>query len=82
MSTLLDLKSALITLLNGETWSQPFTAVWVYQPEIELADLVGLTVVVLPASVKRSVISAGSPQLGQSKSRSWSACAGLWLSGA
>ena len=56
MSMIVDIADALVTLLNGETFSQTFTAVRKHLPQYKLAQMDTLHVTVVP---KTEVISAG-----------------------
>ena len=47
----IEIADALKDELNGQTFSQPFTAVRAYQPTYELKDMAALHVTVVPKSV-------------------------------
>ena len=51
MSVLVDLANAMVTSLNGGTFSVPFQAVRGYRPAVELKDLEAVQVTVVPKAL-------------------------------
>jgi len=50
MAAIIDFADAIVTALNGQDFSQEFTAVRRYRPEYDLADMGTLHVTVVPKS--------------------------------
>lgn len=62
MAVILDIADAVVTELNSTEWSQEFTAERRYRPELKLADLATLHVLVVPRSVESSTATRSGYQ--------------------
>ena len=62
MSTIADIAEAVVTALNGHTFSQPFTAARAYRAAFDLAEMKDLHVTVVPKGVEMSTAGRGLSQ--------------------
>jgi len=62
MSTIADIAEALLTALNGHTFSPPFTAVRAYRAAFDLKDMKDPHVTVVPKGVEISTAGRGLAQ--------------------
>ncbi|GMV98444.1 MAG: hypothetical protein AMXMBFR83_27940 [Phycisphaerae bacterium] len=62
MALIADIAEAIVTALNGHTFSQPFTAARAYRPVFDLKDLEDLHVTVVPKGVELSTAGRGLAQ--------------------
>ena len=60
MSQIVDIADAVVEELNGESFSQAFTAVRAYVPRYEVKDLKDLTVTVIPGPLAIEGATRGS----------------------
>ena len=60
MSVLVELADAIVTSLNGDTFSVPLSAVRGYRPAVELKDLEALQVTVVPKALTISAATRSS----------------------
>ena len=59
MALIADIAGAVVTALNGHTFSQPFTAARAYLPVFDLKDMKDLRVTVVPRGVEMSTAGRG-----------------------
>jgi len=59
MALIADIAGAVVTVLNGHTFSQPFTAQRAYLPAFDLKDMKDLHVTVVPKGVEMSTAGRG-----------------------
>jgi len=59
MAMIADIAGAVVTALNGHTFSQPFTAARAYLPVFDLKDMKDLRVTVVPRGVEMSTAGRG-----------------------
>lgn len=59
MALIADIAGAVVTALNGHTFSQPFTAARAYLPVFDLKDMKDLHVTVVPRGVEMSTAGRG-----------------------
>jgi len=62
MSTIANIAEAVVTALNGHTFSQPFTAVRAYRAAFDLKDMKDLHVTVVPKGAEMSTAGRGLSQ--------------------
>ncbi|HPD17396.1 MAG TPA: hypothetical protein PLE19_20860 [Planctomycetota bacterium] len=62
MALIADIAEAVVTALNGHTFSQPFTAARAYRPVFDLKDLTDLHVTVVPKGVELTTAGRGLAQ--------------------
>lgn len=62
MSTIADIAEAVVTALNGHTFSQPFTAARAYRAAFDLKDMKDLHLTVVPKGVEMSTAGRGLSQ--------------------
>jgi len=62
MSTIADIAEAVVTALNGHTFSQPFRAARAYRAAFDLAEMKDLHVTVVPKGVEMSTAGRGLSQ--------------------
>jgi len=59
MAMIADIAGAVVTALNGHTFSQPFTAARAYLPVFDLKDMKDLRVTVVPRGVEMTTAGRG-----------------------
>jgi len=59
MAMIADIAGAVVTALNGHTFSQPFTAARAYLPVFDLKDMKDLHVTVVPRGVEMTTAGRG-----------------------
>ncbi|MFB3894542.1 MAG: hypothetical protein ACE15C_21275, partial [Phycisphaerae bacterium] len=59
MALIADIAGAVVTALNGHTFSQPFTAARAYLPVFDLKDMKDLHVTVVPRGVELTTAGRG-----------------------
>ena len=62
MSTIADIADAVVTELNGHSFSQPFTAARAYLPVFDLKEMKDLHVTVVPKGLELSTAGRGLAQ--------------------
>jgi len=62
MARIADIADAVVTALNGHTFSQPFTAARAYRPVFDLKDMTDLHVTVVPKGVELTTAGRGLAQ--------------------
>jgi hypothetical protein len=62
MALIADIAEAVVTALNGHTFSQPFTAARAYRPVFDLKDMTDLHVTVVPKGVELTTAGRGLAQ--------------------
>jgi hypothetical protein len=62
MALIADIADAVVTALNGHTFSQPFTAARAYRPVFDLKDMTDLHVTVVPKGVELTTAGRGLAQ--------------------
>lgn len=62
MALIADIAEAIVTALNGHTFSQPFTAARAYRPVFDLKDMTDLHVTVVPKGVELTTAGRGLAQ--------------------
>lgn len=62
MARTIDIADAVVTALNGHSFSQEFTAVRAYRPTFDLKDMTHLHVTVVPKAVELSTAGRGLAQ--------------------
>jgi len=62
MALIADIADAVVTALNGHTFSQPFTAARAYRPVFDLKDMTDLHVTVMPKGVELTTAGRGLAQ--------------------
>ena len=62
MSTIAAIADAVVTALNGHSFSQPFTAARAYLPVYDLKDMADLHVTVVPKGMEMSTAGRGLAQ--------------------
>jgi hypothetical protein len=62
MALIADIAEAVVTALNGHTFSQPFTAARAYRPVFDLKDMTDLHVTVVPKGVELTAAGRGLAQ--------------------
>ena len=62
MALVADIAEAVVTALNGHTFSQPFTAARAYRPAFDLKEMTDLHVTVVPKGVELTTAGRGLAQ--------------------
>ena len=62
MAMIADIAGAVVTALNGHTFSQPFTAARAYRPVFDLKEMTDLHVTVVPKGVELTTAGRGLAQ--------------------
>ncbi|GMV98589.1 MAG: hypothetical protein AMXMBFR83_29380 [Phycisphaerae bacterium] len=62
MALIADIAEAVVTALNGHTFSQPFTAQRAYRPVFDLKEMTDLHVTVVPKGVELTTAGRGLAQ--------------------
>lgn len=63
MATVVEIANAIVSALNGRSWSMPFTATHSYLPRHSLGDFEEIKVTVVARSVRIEDASRGTAQL-------------------
>ena len=56
MTSIINIADALVTALNGHSFSEPFTAARAYRPAFDLKDMTDLHVTVVPHGIEMSML--------------------------
>ncbi len=62
MTSIITISDALVTVLNGHTFSEPFTAARSYRPVFDLKEMADLHVTVVPHGIEMSMVGRNVAQ--------------------